>query len=394
MAVQVMDGLLSPSDVGTIVKVWHRYPFYDAIEQQPRARHDPGFAQAREQSRRQRTTVDESGGDLTAAGPLDLGGRFPGLDGRVDVDRNFIRTEGVSGSDARPSGLALTNYFRANYVYRDRVSVSAIEAFLNHANFVDVARQVFDHQVVVPSIVYANILLPGQQLPVHTDVPEFIGADRKRLPLWLLVVMHHSRLFEDRRIPVATVIAYVESCAGGDFTYYPEHASPGGVRISPESGAAVALDADSTFHRIQTVGDVGARPPRNEPRMRLARDGKRRWRLQRHRRDQVESMGSYGSGDLRFSLSWKAYCFPNESERRQWASSVEELSLGSVVDRLVAELVARNKISTLDHGLTDFELSRLLIDEFIPFPEPALPLAPPLAPDSTPPSGAVKTLPT
>ncbi len=149
--------------------------------------------------------------------------------------------------------------------------------------------------------------------------------------------------------------------------------SPGGVRISPESGAAVALDADSTFHRIQTVGDVGARPPRNEPRMRLARDGKRRWRLQRHRRDQVESMGSYGSGDLRFSLSWKAYCFPNESERRQWASSVEELSLGSVVDRLVAELVARNKISTLDHGLTDFELSRLLIDEFIPFPEPALP---------------------
>ena len=43
---------------------------------------------------------------------------------------------------------------------------------------------------------YANLLLPGQELAVHTDVPEFRGANRKVIPQWLLVVMHHSGLFD------------------------------------------------------------------------------------------------------------------------------------------------------------------------------------------------------
>ena len=39
---------------------------------------------------------------------------------------------------------------------------------------------------------------------MHTDVPEFRGANRKLVPQWLLVVMHHSGLFEDYRMPIAT----------------------------------------------------------------------------------------------------------------------------------------------------------------------------------------------
>ena len=43
---------------------------------------------------------------------------------------------------------------------------------------------------------------------VHTDVPEFRGANRKVIPQWLLVVMHHAGLFESWRMPIATGIAY------------------------------------------------------------------------------------------------------------------------------------------------------------------------------------------
>ena len=58
---------------------------------------------------------------------------------------------------------------------------------------VDAARRLFDRPVIEPAIVYANLLLPGQELAVHTDVPEFRGANRKVIPQWLLVVMHHKR---------------------------------------------------------------------------------------------------------------------------------------------------------------------------------------------------------
>jgi hypothetical protein len=50
-------------------------------------------------------------------------------------------------------------------------------------------------------------MVPGQELALHTDVPEFRGANRKLHPQWLLVAMRHSGLFEDWRMPIATGVA-------------------------------------------------------------------------------------------------------------------------------------------------------------------------------------------
>ena len=50
-----------------------------------------------------------------------------------------------------------------------------IEPFLHHEGFVEAARALHGRDVIVPAIVYANLLLPGQELAVHTDVPEFRG---------------------------------------------------------------------------------------------------------------------------------------------------------------------------------------------------------------------------
>ena len=36
--------------------------------------------------------------------------------------------------------------------------------------------------------VYAIVMLPGQTVPLHLDVPEFHGIDRSACPNWLLVI--------------------------------------------------------------------------------------------------------------------------------------------------------------------------------------------------------------
>ena len=80
----------------------------------------------------------------------------------------------------------------------------------------------FGNPVIVPAIAYANILVPGQVLAMHTDVGEFRGANRKVVPQWLIVVMHHSGLFEDHRMPIATMISYFGTNEGGALRYLPD----------------------------------------------------------------------------------------------------------------------------------------------------------------------------
>src|SRR4029079_9894442 len=99
---------------------------------------------------------------------------------------------------------------------------TGIESFRDHERLRQAAENLHGRPVIVPAIVYANMLLPGQELAVHTDVPEFRGANRKVVPQWLLVVMRHSELFERWRMPIATGIAYFGDAKGGELAYYPD----------------------------------------------------------------------------------------------------------------------------------------------------------------------------
>ncbi len=120
-----------------------------------------------------------------------------GLFQRHDAVMNFLKTGGRFGRhDSIASLGARTNYFRESYAYGDEVRIDGIEPFLRYEGFVEAARAIHGRPVVEPAIVYANLLVPGQELAVHTDVPEFRGANRKLYPQWLMVVMHHSGLFD------------------------------------------------------------------------------------------------------------------------------------------------------------------------------------------------------
>ena len=63
---------------------------------------------------------------------------------------------------------------------------------------------------------YVNLLLPGQSIQLHTDVPELLGVDRSNCPSWLLVAAHCSGLFTKYRVRNVTSVFYPSTACGGE----------------------------------------------------------------------------------------------------------------------------------------------------------------------------------
>ena len=334
----VLDPLMSKDEADAIVELWRRFPTYGLYSNE-------GFP----------TTF------------------APELAQRYDAAVNFVRTGGRFGRKDADRGLmaARTNYFRETYAYGDEVTAPGIESFMNHEALLDAARRLHGREVIEPAIGYANILLPGQELAVHTDVPEFRGANRKVVPEWLLVVMHHARLFERWRMPIATGISYFGAGRGGELAYYPDGAAGDAATYSPRHNTAVVLDTDSVFHGVDRVIGDERELGRIRPGMRLHFEGNGRWTVRDG--DSVINgdsvISSYDEDEIRLSISWKAYCFTDASECQAWRASTDDLSLEQILDTLTEDLRARGR---LDGGERppDAELGRLLIDEYVRFPAP------------------------
>ncbi len=285
---------------------------------------------------------------------------------RIDAAANYVRTGGRFGRTGEPNASLAdrTNYFRETYAYGEDVRAPGIEPFLHHEGFVAAAQALHGRDVIVPAIVYANLLLPGQELAVHTDVPEFRGANRLRLPQWLMVVMHHSGQFEEWRMPIATGVAYFGDAVEGAFAYYPDGVDGPATALPVRHDTAVLLDTDSVFHGVDRVGTEEATVPElgPTPELRFAGDG--RWELHGAEPEPV----THHWDDLRFSVSWKAYCFADEAERRAWADHADDLVLDAILDRLEADLRERGR---LDGDRPEpREFATLLIREHIRFPRP------------------------
>jgi hypothetical protein len=294
-----------------------------------------------------------------------------GLAQRHDSVQNFLRTGGRRARtdlDTRKLG-ARTSYFREEYAYGGTPLVDGIEPFLHHPGLLDAARQVHGRPVVEPSIAYANVMLPGQELAVHTDVPEFRGMNRKGVPQWLLVVMHHSGLFDAWRMPIATGIAWFSDGPGGELSMWPDGAD-GPCTVNPaRAGTAIVLDTDTVFHGVDAVGGEAVPPPpvRGDAELvRLDPDGTA-WQL--IDADTFEAQATYQWSELRLSVSWKAYCFADDAERDAWRSHADDLTEDAVLDRLVGDLRRRGVVS--DEPTRDKDLGLLLIDTYVSYPTPA-----------------------
>ena len=308
-----------------------------------------------------------------------------GLPQRFDAAFNFIRSGGRLGQrEDLATAAARTNYFRETYAYGEEIFAPGIESFLHHEGFVDAARRIHDRAIIEPAIVFANLLVPGQQLAIHTDVPEFRGANRKVHPQWLLVVMHHSKLFDEYRMPIATGIAWFHDAEGGEFAFYPEGAEAPPIVHPVHYDTSLLMDTDSIFHGIDRVRE---RRPEHEAVARL-RPGMKlvpvagargvdagnargqghgtRWEV---RTPEGRSIVAYDWDELRFSVSWKAYCFRDEAEQRLWREHSADLQVKDVLDRLECDLRDRGRLEGPRPDSRVF--AQLLVEEYIHFPKPA-----------------------
>jgi hypothetical protein len=285
----------------------------------------------------------------------------PAIAQRYDAAMNFVRTGGRFGRREAPAVLAArTNYFRETYFY-EKPRVAGIDCFLHHEGFLEGARRVHGRPLVVPSIVYANLLLPGQELAVHTDVPEFRGANRTALPQWLMVVMHHAGLFDAWRRPIATGIAYFNDCAGGELAFYPDGPDAPAATLPARHNTAVLMDTDTVFHGVDRVRGDDAVPPFRRG-MQLEFEGGGHWRLF----DGDETLARYRWNQIRYSVSWKAYCYEDEADRRRTEQHEDDLDLARILALLEDDLRRRGRLAGARPGEDEF--ARLLIDAYVRFP--------------------------
>ncbi|MDQ2651215.1 MAG: hypothetical protein M3Z03_16890 [Actinomycetota bacterium] len=326
--------------------------------------------------------IDSLLGDAGADAMVDLAERFGrhgtysqehvdspigvGLPQRLDALANFLRSGGRTGNPDQESLRVLgarTNYFREEYAYGLEPRIAGIEPFLHHEGFVEAARAIYPGRPIVePAIAFANLMVPGQELAVHTDVPEFRGCNRKVMPQWLLVAMHHSGLFEQWRMPIATGVAWFHDCDGGEFAFWPEGFEGPVAQHKARRDSAVVLDADSVFHGVDRIASTVPEMAPLRPGMGLEPLGDGRWIV----RDGDEVAATYDWDELRFSVSWKAYCFADEEEQRTWRTHAADLTLEAVVDRLIDDLRERGAID--GEPPADPDLSHLIIDTYIRFP--------------------------
>jgi len=223
--------------------------------------------------------------------------------------------------------------WRGDWGVGGRATVEGADTLLGHTGFADAASTMFGGAVVVPEQVFVNLTTPcsGQGFS-HTDIPEFVGADRSNAPGWLLQAMGVSRLFEDVRIPIVTAVSWFYRGERGYFRYWPEGRDAASVRHEDVWNSGVVGDNDFMHHQVERTGPAGSLPP---PGLTidssLDHDGSR-WIVV----DGDDVLADFDESEVRLSLSWKAKVYRDEAERQDVAAGVGGIGLDEVLARFAA----------------------------------------------------------
>lgn len=237
------------------------------------------------------------------------------------------------------SSMFVPPWFRCDFALHGEALVPGAELILGNPHFQTAARQVFGPEVLVePSTVYVNVMVPGPvPFVAHTDVPAFRGFTRDDHPVWLLIQMHHSGLFEDQRVKLATAVSWFYDGPGGEFHYWPEGPGrPNATVATPYDNIAVVADNERTYHGVAPVGSEAPLIKGLTLDTRLHRvDGG--WEMRdgdvvRHRANDDE---------VRITVSWKGEIYADDDDRQRSLDHSDDLDMDHVVTTLLADMRAR-----------------------------------------------------
>jgi len=242
---------------------------------------------------------------------------------------------GTQGRKNRPMFIA--PWFRGDWAY-DEPFVEGAEVFLGHEGFRSAAQDMFEGGIIVPQIVYVNLNPPIAQVdPGHVDIPAFRGIDRTQYPVWMLVTMLKSGLFERWYVPSVTAVAWYYEGEGGGFTYWPDGPDQAPVSRPCINNSAVVGDNDYMFHRVEAVGpDERTLPKGLTLESQLCWAGNA-WEVV----EQGDVRARYDFEDVRVSVSWKAQVFASEEQQALYQNHADDLKLEHVVEALLADLATK-----------------------------------------------------
>jgi hypothetical protein len=208
------------------------------------------------------------------------------------------------------------------------VHVPGVDALFRSPACLEAAAALTDRPVVEPLMLYANLMVPGQELPLHTDTPTFAGLNQTNTPEWLLVVMGHSKLFEPSRLPMLGAVTFFGGCDGGELVIFADGPDAPPTRVRPRDNTAVVFDAEAHFHGVSRVGGPDAAPPTHDVEDGARREADGRWRL--------GADGVFEDADIRFSVQWRVQCRPGPDD-----PAPPVLTRDAAIARLVEDMRGR-----------------------------------------------------
>ena len=256
-------------------------------------------------------------------------------------------------SGSIPEGVALTwdmigisPVFRGYFARGGTCFYPELEDCYYNGRFLELVRNYWDCKYAEPETFLFNIQGPS---PLggrpHLDGTVFRGMTMENTPLWLLLTMAKSCLFNRWRSKKGQVIAwYYNGTIGGGFNCWPDGPSGPPLQIqAPMWGRAVVVENEMMFHHAQATGPAAQRKPAgldivstfgadpNDP------DG---W--------QIETNGTINqripAREIRFLVHWGARLFKDMADLKQTYDHSDDithdLALGMLIDDMKARGIA------------------------------------------------------
>jgi hypothetical protein len=300
---------------------------------------------------------------------------------RIDVARHFLMTGGRGGYKETYERLVSRVLAPLGYVF-DKFDTPDMQLLFNSSTYVEHARDVCQGRTHFdPFQLNLILVLPGQDLPMHWDVPWFWGADRTTMPQWLLVVMEQSGLFASRSVPQIQGVAwlhggpanlyYANSTGrkapgedGGSFFFFPQGPSGPSITVPSAYNHAIVLDGCRVVHGVDRYRPDADLPVlKKTDRTELDHVGGGVW----HLKVNGTVIREYRSEDLRISLAWRARCFRDADEQKRWKSA-EKLSVATVLDTLEADLRVRGVLKPSEPRPAPIDFAVMLLKEYARYP--------------------------
>lgn len=268
--------------------------------------------------------------------------------------------------------------FRGLYTVLDRngrmnkAEGDASEALTLHVQeamgkwFAAAAQKLFGTPLVVPKMFFGNLLLPGQEVAMHHDVPEFRGMHPKTAPSWLQVAMHGSGLFGRWRILQAAALTYYQRMGRGNLAVYAPDGE--GIVIPAKPKLGVILEAETCAHHSDIFApELGQKQWTDAPvgsKLRYL-DREECWLLSTSNGVELQR---FRPDEVRVSTQMKLHCFRNEEEQRMYLEHTDDLSIEQALDMMTDDLRRRGWFK--DPAPSRADLAVMMVKEYVRWPAP------------------------